>query len=166
MKKGRILIITLIVVGLLTGIVFAACNKCSCKKAKDTKVKCIYWGRHCNWMVKLKNGKLWVEGCKGTWKNKNLVIDNGVTKFWAVGTGMGPMVVYHQGNLLYVAYLGYDKPGLKYRDKFYKDAFTKVHLKGQSYGASISIVKPNKDVLIVWAGEKGYKYKRVIKYKK
>lgn len=165
MKKGRILIIALIVVALLSGAAMAACNKCDCKMEKGTKCKCAVWGKS-TIMVTLKDGQLAAKGCKGTWKNAEVVIDNGVTKFWIAPTGIGPLVVYQQGNLLYMAYLKMDIAGIRYKDKFYKDAFLKVSLNGTANGATVSVTKPNKDILIVWADYKGYKNHKLIKYKK
>lgn len=170
MKKGRILIIALIVVALLSGAAMAApknCGtaKCNCKMEAGTKCKCAIWGKS-SIMVTLKDGQLAAKGCKGTWKGAEVVIDNGVTKYWVAPTGIGPLVVYQQGNLLYMAYLKMDIAGIRYKDKFYKDAFLKVQLNGSNNGATVSITKPSKDILVVWADYKGYKNHKLIKYKK
>jgi len=159
MKKGRIIIVAILIMGLLTIAAYA-----KTRDQNETLKKNASWGRYLHWTVMLKNGKLWAQGTHGIWKNKSYVIDRGVLNFWVTGTGLGPVVVYKQGDLLYVAYLKSDKPGLRLRDKFYKNVFRAVHLKGMSYGASIRVVEANKDVLIIWVGEKGYHYKRRIKY--
>ena len=170
MKKGFIFVIALIVVALLSGAAMAApkkCgnSKCDCKLEAGVKCKCAIWGKS-SIMVTLTNGQLAAKGCKGTWKGNEVVIDNGVTKYWVAATGIGPLVVYQQGNLLYMAYLKMDIAGIRYKDKFFKDGFLKVHINGGENGATVSITKPNKDILVVWADYKGYKNHKLIKYKK
>ncbi|MCD4782304.1 MAG: hypothetical protein K8T10_00585 [Candidatus Eremiobacteraeota bacterium] len=160
MKKGRIIIATLLIVGLLVGAAFAAVNPKNPKIKKYAK-----WGNRC-WTVKMDNGHLTAVGNYGSWKGKSVEVDNGVTKIWTVGTGLGPLVVYQQGELLYMAYLRNNSGGQIFKGKFYKFNFRAIHLKGFSNGASVHVVKPNKDVLVISVDGKGYKYKRLIKYKK
>lgn len=170
MKKGRILIIAVIVIALLSGAAMAANKKCGdvncdCKVEAGTKCQCAMWGKS-SIMVTLKDGQLAAKGCKGTWKNAEVVIDNGVTKYWVAPTGIGPLVVYQQGSLLYMACLKMDIAGIRYKDKFHKDGFTKVHIKGHNNGATVSITKPNRDVLVIWADYKGYKNQKLVKFVK
>lgn len=162
MKQGRILLVVLLAFCLLSSIAFAEQINAD---TSQTSKKAASWGTH-KWSVMLESGRLSAMGHQGAWKGKSYLIDNGVTKFWTVGTGIGLLVVYQQGDLLYMAYMDGRNGEKFFREKFYKFSFRAVHLHGAQNGASVHVVKPNKDVLVISVNDKGYKYARVIKYKK
>lgn len=157
MKRVLMAAVLVLSILLLSSAVFAS------KNPHEGKSEIAKWGGH-QWVVKLKDGRLSATGRQGSWKDSAYLVDTGVTKFWSVGTGIGLVVIYQQGNLLYAAQMDGLTGKVNFRDKFHKSNILSIKLTGENGGALLHIEKPNKDILVVSVNENGYKYLREIKY--
>jgi len=163
MKKILTVVAVLVVIGLLSGMAFAAGTDKKPAEVKkpviDKNTKVFHYGQKVI-TVKLKDGQLMAMSAH----KKDVVntIDAGVTKFWAAHTGLGPMVAYHQGDLLYLALINQDG-NMVYRKQCAKAPYKAVNFRAEDNGAYIHIERLNNDVLVVKADSKGYKYVKIIK---
>jgi hypothetical protein len=170
MKKILTIAAVLVIFGLLCGMSFAATEAKKpeeAKKATEVKKPVVDKNtkvfRCCEkvFTVKLKDGELTAAAAHQ--KDKATTIDVGVSKFWVVPTGVGPMVAYHQGDLLYLSLLNHDA-NMVYRKQFAKAPYKAVHMNSETFGAYIHIERLNNDVLVVKADGKDYKYVKLIKF--
>lgn len=113
-------------------------------------VRHIAWDPN-KWDVVLANGRL---DLKLLDKNNELIlVDNGVSYFSAVGTGIGPVIVYKNGNDLY--YFHRDTKGEVRKNVIHKGDVVSVSLVPYKEGVYVRVITPGHSLFVYWVDTKG-----------